>query len=120
MKNVMQELIDYEKPGEKVRMIIRTDSDAAKGMIHRVGCGRVRYSATCHLWHERGSARWSALGLPCQREGQRRGLWHEVAEDGAMKCCMNQRSRTMSDIVAALRNQSSKGVSRDGPPGVVW
>ena len=62
MKHVMQELIDYEKPREKVRMIIRTDSDAAKGMIHRVGCGRVRHGATrCH-WHERGIARWSALG----------------------------------------------------------
>ena len=36
----------------------------------------------------------------------------------AMNRCMNQRSKTMSDIVAALRNQSSKG--RDGPPGFVW
>ena len=34
----------------------------------------------------------------------------------AMNRCMNQRSKTMSDIVAALRNQSSKGVWRDGPP----
>ena len=62
MKNVMQELIDFETPGEKVRMIIRTDSDAAKGMIHRVGCGRVRHGATRYHWHETGSVRWSALG----------------------------------------------------------
>ena len=38
----------------------------------------------------------------------------------AMKRCMKQRSRTMSDIVATLRNQTSKGVWRDGPPGFVW
>ena len=62
MKNVLQELIDYEKPGEKVRMIIRTDSDAAKGMIYRVGCGRVSHGATRYHWYGRGSARWSALG----------------------------------------------------------
>ena len=62
MKHVMQELIDFKMPGEKVRMIIRTDSDAAKGMIHRVGCGRARHGPTRYHWHERGSARWSALG----------------------------------------------------------
>ena len=48
-----QELLDFEKPCEKVRMIIRTDSDAAKGVLHRVGCGRVRHQlAKRYLRHQ--------------------------------------------------------------------
>ena len=42
MKNVLQELIDFEKPGEKVRMIIRTDSEsvAAESVtVQRVATG---------------------------------------------------------------------------------
>ncbi|CAK0826802.1 unnamed protein product [Prorocentrum cordatum] len=35
-----------------VKLIIRTDSDAARGMIHRVGCGRVRHLQTRYLWHQ--------------------------------------------------------------------
>ena len=51
MKTVMQELLDFEKPGGKARLIIQTDSDAAKGMLHRVRCGRVRHLATRYFWH---------------------------------------------------------------------
>ena len=52
LREFWEDLLGYEKLGEKVRMIIRTDSDAAKGVLHRVGCGRVRHYATRHLWHQ--------------------------------------------------------------------
>ncbi|CAK0901850.1 unnamed protein product [Prorocentrum cordatum] len=35
-----------------VELIIRSDSDAARGMIHRVGCGRVRDLQTRYLCHQ--------------------------------------------------------------------
>ena len=40
VKNVTQKLLDHKEPGEKVKIIIKTDSDAAAGMLHRVGCGK--------------------------------------------------------------------------------
>ena len=43
---------DHEKAGEKVKMVVRTHSDAAKGMLHRAGCGRVRHFATRYFWHQ--------------------------------------------------------------------
>ena len=52
VKKVMPELFDCDKPGEKVRMIIRTDSDSATGMLRRAGCDRVRHSATRYFWHQ--------------------------------------------------------------------
>ena len=33
-------------------MAIRTDSDAVRGMIHRVGCGREKHLQTRYLWHQ--------------------------------------------------------------------
>ena len=42
VKHVLQEIIHTVSPDSDVKMTIRTDSDAARGMIHRVGCGRVR------------------------------------------------------------------------------
>ena len=39
------------RPGD-VKMTICTDSDAARGMILRVGCGRVRHLETRYLWHQ--------------------------------------------------------------------
>ena len=40
VKHVLQELFHTVSPDSDVKMTIRTDSDAARGMIHRVGCGR--------------------------------------------------------------------------------
>ena len=33
-------------------MVVRTDSDAARSMLHRAGCGRARHLATRCLWHQ--------------------------------------------------------------------
>ena len=52
VKSVLQEIVDLRTPGEKVEMRVFTDSDAARGMIHRQGVGRVRHLATRYLWHQ--------------------------------------------------------------------
>ena len=38
--------------GAKIPMVVRTDSDAARSMLDRAGCGRVRHLATRCLWHQ--------------------------------------------------------------------
>ena len=52
VKQVLQEILRTMSPDSDVKMTIRTDSDAARGMIHRVGCGRVRHLQTRYLWHQ--------------------------------------------------------------------
>ena len=49
VKHVLQEILHTVSPDSDVKMTIRTDSDAARGMIHRVGCGRVRHLQTRYL-----------------------------------------------------------------------
>ena len=39
VKHVLQEILHTVLPEIDVKMTIRTDSDAVRGMIHRVGCG---------------------------------------------------------------------------------
>jgi hypothetical protein len=41
IKGVLQEIHDALSDGVQITMIIKTDSDAARGMLHRHGCGRV-------------------------------------------------------------------------------
>ena len=52
VKHVLLETLHTTSPDGDVKMKICTDSDAARGMIHRVGCGRVRHLQTRHLWHQ--------------------------------------------------------------------
>ena len=50
VKHVLQEILHTVAPDSDVKMTIRTVSDAARGMIHRFGCGRVKHLQTRHLW----------------------------------------------------------------------
>ena len=52
VKHVVQETLHTVLADSDVKMTSRTDSDAARGMIHRVGCGRVRHLQTRYLWHQ--------------------------------------------------------------------
>lgn len=52
VKNALQEVVGAQETDEKVRLVIHTDSDAARGMLHRHGCGRVRHLQTRYLWHQ--------------------------------------------------------------------
>ena len=49
VKHVLLEILHTTSPDGDVKMTICTDSDAARGMIHRVGCGRVRHLQTRYL-----------------------------------------------------------------------
>ena len=51
-KHALQEILHTVSPDNDVEMTIRTDSGAPRGMIHRVGCGRVRHLQTRYLWHQ--------------------------------------------------------------------
>ena len=112
VKHVLQEILHTTSPDSDVKITIRTDSDAARGMIHRVGCGRVRHLQTRYFWHQQ------AL-----REGQINvdSLWHEenrsdlgtkVLERDAMASCMRKlaivtASTLRGAIVAALTRLTS-------------
>jgi hypothetical protein len=53
IKHVLQEVVDAQSSSAIVDMNINTDSDAARGMLHRQGCGRVRHLQTRYLWHQK-------------------------------------------------------------------
>ena len=52
VKHVLLEILHTASPDSDVKMTICTDSDAARGMVHRVGCGRMRHLQTRYLWHQ--------------------------------------------------------------------
>ena len=54
VKHVPQEVLGNIRLGAKIPMVVRTDSDAARSMLHRAGCGRTRHLATRYLWHQDG------------------------------------------------------------------
>ena len=103
VKHVLQEILHTVSPDSDVKMTIRTDSDAARGMVHRVGCRRVRHLQTCYLWHQQ------AL-----REGQfnvvRRGTKENLSDFGtkvlereAMANCVSKLAVTMvAKIITVL------------------
>ena len=93
-------------------MIIRTDSDAVAAesvTVQRVATGTREAFRDGPLWVERVNTKDNAADSGTK-----------MRKLESMSRCTNQRPKTMSDIVAALRNQSSKGVWPDGPPSFVW
>ena len=52
IKHVLLEILHTTTPDADIKMTVCTDSDAARGMIHRAGCGRVRHFQTRYLWHQ--------------------------------------------------------------------
>ena len=91
IKHVLLEILHTTTPDAEIGMTVCTDSDAARGMIHRVGCGRVRHLQTRYLWHQQ------ALRESTFRRGS---LWHEresewpgyrgLGEGGDDTRCMNK------------------------------
>ena len=71
VKHVLQEILHTMSPDSDVKMTIRTDSDAARAMIHRVGCGRVRHLQTRYLWHQQPFREEQFSVVRCERS------WHE-------------------------------------------
>ena len=73
VKHVLQEIPHTTSPDGDVKMIVCTESDAARGMSHRVGCGRVRHLQTRFLWHQQA--------LPCVRDNS---TWFGNGGDGEL------------------------------------
>ena len=93
-------------------MAIRTDSDAVAAesvTVQRVTTGMREAVRDGPFWVERVNTKDNAADSGTK-----------MRELESMSRCTTQFFRAMSDIVAALRKQSSKGVWRDGPPSFVW
>ena len=88
VKHVLQEVLDAEKPGMKIRMMIRTDSDAARAMLHRVGVGRVRHLATRYLWHQEALKNGSFEVERCASKENAADLGTKPLEAEAASVCM--------------------------------
>ena len=52
VKHMLLEILHTTTPDEDIKVTVCTDSDAARGTIHTVGCGRVRHLQTRYLWHQ--------------------------------------------------------------------
>ena len=93
-------------------MTVCTDSDAARGMIHRVGCGRVRHLQTRYLWHQHAMREGHFIVVRCSTKENPSDLGTKILEKEAMTSCMNKlaivpTSALRSAIAAALTLVSS-------------
>ena len=90
---------------------ICTDSDAARGMIHRVGCGRVRHLQTRYLWHQHALREGQFNVVRCGTKENPSDLGMKVLEREAMASCMSKLAVVPANalrgaIVAALARVS--------------
>ena len=86
VKHVLQEILHTVSPDGDVKMTIRSDSDAACGMIHRVGCGRVRHLQTRYLWHQQALREGQFDVVRCGTKENPSDLGTKVLERAAMAC----------------------------------
>ena len=121
VKHVLQEILHTVSPDSDVKMTIRTDSDAARGMIHRVGCGRVRHLQTRYLWHQQALREGQFNVVRCGTKQNPSDLGTKVLEREAMASCMSKLAIIPSNtlrgaIVAALTRvtSASNNVITDG------
>ena len=107
VKHVLLEILHATSPDGDVKMTICTDSDAARGVIHRVGCGRVRHLQTCYLWHQQALREGQFNVVRCGMKENPSDLGTKVLEREAMATCMSKlaivpASTLRRAIVAAL------------------
>ena len=121
VKHVLQEILHTVSSDIDVKMTIRTDSDAARGMIHRVGCGRVRLLQTRYLWHQQALREGQFNVVRCGTKENPSDLGTKVLEREAMASCMSKLAIIPANtlrgaIVAALTRvtSASNNVILDG------
>ena len=90
VKHVLQEILHTTSPDSDFKTTIRTDSDAARGMIHRVGCGRVRHLQTRYLWHQQALREGHFFVVRCGTKENPSDLGTKVVEKEAMASCMSK------------------------------
>ena len=121
VKHVLQEILHTVSPDIDVKVTLRTDSDAARGMIHRVGCGRVRLLQTRYLWHQQALREGQFNVVRCGTKENPSDLGTKVLEREAMASCMSKLAIIPANtlrgaIVAALTRvtSASNNVILDG------
>ena len=102
----------YTSPDSDIKMTICTDSDAARGMVHRVGCGRVRHLQTRYLWHQQALCEGQFNVVRCGTKENLSDLGTKVLERESMASCMSKlaivpASTVRGAIVAALARVTS-------------
>ena len=112
VKHVLLEILHATTPDEDIKMTVCTDSDAARGMIHRVGCGRVRHLQTRYLWHQHAMREGHFIVARCSTKENPSDLGTKILEKEAMTSCMSKvaivpTSALRSAIAAALTLVSS-------------
>ena len=90
VKHVLLETLHTTSPDSDVKMTICTDSDAARGMIHRVGCGRVRHLQTRYVWHQQALREGQFNVVRCGTKENPIDLGTKVLEREAMASCMSK------------------------------
>ena len=93
-------------------MTICADSDAARGMIHRVGCGRVKHLQTRYFWHQQALREGQYNVVRCGTKENPSDHGTEVLEREATASCTSKlaivpASTLRGVIVAALRRVTS-------------
>ena len=78
------EILHTTKLNEDIKMSICTDSDAARGVIHRVECGRVRHLQTRYLWHQQAMREGHFVVVRCGTKENPSGLGTKILEKEAM------------------------------------
>ena len=117
----MQEILHTMSLDSDVKMTLRTDSDAARGMIHLVGCGRVRHLQTRYLRHHQALREGQFNVVRFGTKEYPRDLGTKALEREAMASCMSKlaiipASTLRGAIVAALTRvtSASNNVIADG------
>ena len=81
VKHVLQAILHTTSPDGDVKITICTDSDAPRGMIHRVGCGRVRHLQRRYFGiskrYVRDNSTWFAVARKRIRGILARRFWKE-------------------------------------------
>ena len=86
VKHVLLEILHATTPDEDIKMTVCTDSDAARGMIHRVGCGRVRHLRTRYLWHQQTMGEGHFIVVRCSTKENPSDLGTKILEKHEQPC----------------------------------
>lgn len=111
VKIAMQEVLGAQGPEHYICLVIHTDGDAARRMLHRHSCGRERYLQTRHLWYQQSLHH--GVGVCAVRyRAEPGGLEHEAAGAGTYRRRQTTNIQLLSVEQAGLAIQCELAVSR--------
>ena len=121
VKHVLQEILGAQAPDRSLKLTLFMDSNAAKGMIHRQGVGRVRHLQTRYFWHQDALRRGEfEVAHVTSKDNPADAGTKPLEEDIVKKCCdtFSLKSRALTSFaLLALLPQAAEAKSHDM---VVW